>query len=792
MTMYHEKTGMTLLDGVAGAKAVSRINSLAPISWPVVLEFGQHKLHVAQDGTLILVHDGPLSDNPALGERVEFGEFSFHVTDGAIEVGPQIASLALNGTSVPPLSLRFRPSVIREWAPAGTVLGEIEAVASGNVSFILEASSLPAEIVGPELRATAPVPAGPQSAIIRAENAVGTMSMEISLPGPSVIFRGQHDPTLPAFAGPLGSETEFYSPRGASLHPTGSGRWVYVDASATGAGNGTSLANAYTTIQAAIDDHIAGDSILVEPGVYVEDTYSGVLRGPSPNQFGVTKQNQATATDRVKISRRGAGRVEITATDPLGGWVRCTRGDADDNPNWKSLWRTTFRPTNTSLGLHARVLVQAGHIAFLRVSAAGYSTTEQMFSQNDSTKWWDNANSELTGSLLGNALTLTSASVFGAYAAGTLTDAVAVMHYSPGNNTVQGAILSHTPATGQITASFAQTTYGDGVILLNVARDIDAPGQWAFKNNRNGSYTMFFWPYDDSKMDQIRITERENIFEMDSAANWTFYGLDFTGCGGQALRTGSPIRSIQNASLDRANLYFEECRAAQYVGEWGIGIDLERCPGLKLFNSTIEYGIGGKGISVVRSPGAWTDRCLVASVSNTGVNLSTAYEQVFSYSEVRDIRSTHGNGISIYQGAERVLVWGNKISTGGGIGITNQSSAELWIGMNLVTAPEGDIFGHRAIENNSGFPPVRRGETAPFTGVITYLNNSVPPWREATGSESIMGMITGRTSNAIHHACNNVSMGESIRLYTDQSIPRPTWLGTGRRTTRLSVDTRTT
>lgn len=575
-------------------------------------------------------------------------------------------------------------------------------------------------------------------------------------PESSTVFRGQHDPASSEFAGPSGGETTFLSPRGAVLHPTGSGRWVYVNNAATGLNNGTSPANAYTTIQAAIDDHLAGDSILVEPGVYVESTYSGVLRGPAPNAFGVTKANQATATDRVKISRRGTGRVEITATDPITGWVECVSGDADNNPNWASMWKTTFTPSAVP-AMVARVLVQDSVMAFLRVSGNGYTTTQQMFSQNDTTKWWDSANSGMSGVKAGSVLTLTSASVFGAYAAGTLDDAVAVIHYSPGNNTVQGEILSHTPGSNQITATFTQSTYGNGVILLNVAKDINAAGQWAYKDIGGGSYTLFFWPYDEAKMDKIRITARENVFEADSAANWTFYGLDFTGSGGAGIRKGTPVRSIQNANLDREGLHFEECRMAQFVGDFAIGIDMERAQGLKLFNSTVEFGINGKGISVVKSAGAWTDQCLVASVGNTGVNLSSGLEQVFSYSEIRDVRSTHGNGMSIYQGADKVVVWGNKIATSGGIGLTHQESANLWLGMNLVVCPIGDQFGNRGIENNGTNPPNK--STVVFSGSITTLNNSVTPWPTATGSETPTGITNNKTANATHNACNNASFG---------------------------------
>ncbi|MDK3074110.1 hypothetical protein QO034_13390, partial [Sedimentitalea sp. JM2-8] len=90
-------------------------------------------------------------------------------------------------------------------------------------------------------------------------------------PAPSsAIYRGQHDPDDVDFAGPIGGEAEFLSPRGNVLHPTGSGVYRYVDGTVPSSGDGLSPATAYKTITEAVIAARAGDCVLVEPGIYGE------------------------------------------------------------------------------------------------------------------------------------------------------------------------------------------------------------------------------------------------------------------------------------------------------------------------------------------------------------------------------------------------------------------------------------------------------------------------------------------------------------------------------------------
>lgn len=558
-----------------------------------------------------------------------------------------------------------------------------------------------------------------------------------------LIYRGQHDPALPAFAGPTGGETTFTSPRGTVLHPTGTGVWRYVDVAATGANNGTSPTDAYTTIQAAVTAARAGDSIVIEPGRYPEAILIGA--------------DYATETDRIKLCRRGTGAVVLDATNALGSWIECVDGDADDNPNWANIWKTTYDPGAGTIPMVGRSLRQSDVPAWLRVSGYGYNATDQMWCRNDYTKFWTLENAGLTGSKSGSVITLTSA-VYGGYASGDLGDAYSMTH-GAGNQTYLGAVLTHTPGSNQITATFTASSYSNGALLLNVAKDINAAGQWAFKDNGDGTYTIFFWPYDDTKMDEIRFTEREYAINTASAEYWTIYGVDTVGAGGNADRKGCGFWSNFSRTKTLYGLHFEECSVRNYVNSenLGQGIAYDGAPDLNCWNCSFEYGTGGKGISIVNSPGGWTDQCLVKRVSYTAVNLSTAKEQVFSYSEIRDIRTTHGNGMSLYQGTREVVVWGNIFDTDVGIACTNQLSANIWFGMNFITCPEESEFGRRGLENNGNLPPER--DSTVFSGVITYLNNSCVPSPTAALTGNYAGMATGRTTNATHNACNNVSMG---------------------------------
>lgn len=790
MTYYSEKTGTTLLTAVPGATAVTRINGMVPPAWPTVLWFGDHALQIAQNGELTLVHDGPLSQNPAVGERVDTGSFSFHLTDGATETGVQTATVVLNGVAVPPTSVRIRPETVTEDAAPGTVLGTLEAVATAPVSFVLEASSLPAEIVGNELRSTAPIPAGKHSATVRAINAEGSLSEVVSLPAPSNIYRGQHPATDTKYAGPMGGEAEFLSPRGNVLHPTGSGVYRYVDGTVPSSGDGLSPATAYKTIAEAVTVARAGDSILVEPGVYAEQlgTASGSPFGPAQN---------GTKTDRVKLCRRGTGKVEITATDALSGWAECVSGDAGGNSNWESLWKVNV-PASHPIPLDACVLQQSGEPAFLRVSGHGYDATEEMFSRQNKDFYWTAANGGVSGvtknangidtsttgltgaELNGETVELSSATVFGSYSAGDLDDAIAAFQVMPGNSSAKAPVTSHNGSTiifdytGYKNSKSAYG-YGDGVALINVPKDISAPGQWAYKKEGDGSFTIYFWPYDDSRMDEIRLTSRTTVMNFGRAEYWTFYGIDGSCPGGKGSRDGRVFWSNQYASTDRHGLIFEECKASQFgSGGPGLGIDMSRTPDCRVLNCTVDYGFGGRGMTISRSPNSWGDQCLIKRQSFTGMKLSAGANTVFSYSEISDIRSVHGNGMSIYQGAENIVVWGNIIDmTGGGIGMTNQESANLWIGMNLVISSEVELQ-HRGIENNGTWPPNYYGSGEVFSGDIVYLNNSVAPWLTATGGEAkVNGLVTGKTTNAKHSACNNVAFGGPIDPENDGYYPQP-------------------
>ncbi|MDK3075975.1 right-handed parallel beta-helix repeat-containing protein, partial [Sedimentitalea sp. JM2-8] len=342
--------------------------------------------------------------------------------------------------------------------------------------------------------------------------------------------------------------------------------------------------------------------------------------------------------------------------------------------------------------------------------------TEEMFSRQNKDFYWTAAdggvsgvtkdasgNDNTIGPTIGVTVELTSAAVFGSYPAGALDDAVATIQVMPGNSSAKAPVTSHSGSTIIFDYTGASTVgygYGDGVALINVAQDISAGGQWAYKTEGDGSFTLYFWPYNASKMDEIRLTSRNTVMNFGRAEYWTFYGIDGTAPGGTAARDGQVFWSNEYAATYRYGLRFEECKASQFgSGGTGFGIDMSRTPECQVLNCTVDYGFGGRGAALSFSSDSWMDQCLIKRQSFTGMRLSAGERTVFSYSEISDIRSVHGNGMSIYQGAEDIVVWGNIIDmTGGDIGMTNQESANLWIGMNLVICSEAELQ-NRGIEN---------------------------------------------------------------------------------------------
>lgn len=588
-------------------------------------------------------------------------------------------------------------------------------------------------------------------------------------PAAVAIYRGQHDQDDAAFAGPVGGagDAAFVSPNGADLHPTGSGEWVYVDAAASGANNGTSPTDAYTTIQAAVSAASAGDCILIEPGVYPESV-----------NLANWGSNPATATDRVKLSRRGAGKVQITGADAVGTWTQATNGQADGNPNWANLYWSDFTPS-ADVAVGDAVLLQSGVLGAITMLGDGMSTTDDMLLPQHKTLWWDGTDggsqiSDLVKSGNTGTITITS-SHFETYPQGYL-DGCEIWLNLANNEAYFVTIDSHNAATGQIvfTLPGGKNWTTEQMALRNVLSQIGAPGQWGYRDNGDGSYRVWFWPYDSGTLSETRISTRQFCVDVNSAQNFTLYGIDMVGAGGEFTsnsREGCGIRFFQKntGGYNPVGNWIEECRAESCV--W-LGMDLSNGSGTRVYNCSVEKIISGKGFifdSCSDSIYAYLKTDLTGS---TAVSVYGQTRCAFLYSSVGEVRSVHGNGVSNYnEFTNGFWAHGNEIGTGFAIGATQQDGGNAFWTCNVMKLGPG--IAERGFEDNSNLPSGYDRSSGggystvealfPTPPMLSWVCNTVLPWAGAADSESTTSIQYMNTTRCEHYLGGNAIFGNAVK-----------------------------
>ncbi len=765
MTTYNERNSFSLLTGSSDFDndplTVRQVDDVVITEWPHIIDLATGCIEIQEDGTVTFDDKNRPDLNPNVGEPLDLGSFTYTLWDGEDETDPSTATITLYGTAVPATQLLLSETRPIDDYVTGTQVGTF--ISNGTdpaVYSVVDADGLPVSVTDDQLLTTGALTAGTYTPVFRTTNAAGSFDQAIEIevqPAATAIYRGQHDPALRP--GPLGGEATFVADDGTVLHPTGSGVYRYVDASVSSSGDGLSLANAYKTVQEGMNAASAGDTILIEPGYYPE------------HPVKVVGSNMANATDRIKMCRRGGGRVEIGGGDLVSGWTQCVSGDANGNSDFASIYKTTI-PDTWAIALEGAVLQQSGEMAFICMTAPGYAgVTENMFSRNDTPKFYEIGTgdaADLTESKTGDIITLTSPTVFGSYAAGDLDDALIMMLHAQGNNTVLVPVSSHNASTGVATIDVGSYyTFNNKFAIVNAVSDLSAPGQWGFTHDSGaGTYTLYFWPYDAAKLDEIRLSARTRGFTISDGDYYTLYGLDFVDTGGDTHTTGYGFLSGQ-PSLFIDNFTMRECRAARFSNSINVAraMFFDQFTNVTIENNTLEFVQDGGGFNITECSGS-VQYNLVQSIGGNGWGNAKNNGLIAAYNKIANIRSAHGNGMSVYLGCQDMLLWGNIFDTKQGIGLTCQESNNIWVAMNLFVVPQFEPQG-RAYDNNGAQVPVVTRNTDDFilNGVHVFLNNTTALWPGAIVGDEGSGVTYGQTPSATHHMVNNVTAGSFTREY---------------------------
>lgn len=762
MTVYSERTSATLLTGASDADGdamtIRQIDGEVVSSWPHVKELTNGSVSIAENGTVTYDDGGSLSSHPTVGNNLEDGTFTFTVWDGQDESAEQTATITIYGTTVAPTAIIASTTRPLDDLSTGTTMAALSAIGTAPFTYsITNADGMPISISGSNIVTTGALTVGSYDVGVQVTNAVSSYTQTITFEvrdADTAVFYGTHTPTQRP--GPLGGEGSFTTTDGVDLAPSGSGVWRYVDAGATGAGDGSTLTDAHTTIGAAVTASSPGDVIVVEAGNYPESISL------------VFNTVYGTAADPLRICRRGTGKVVIDGGDLATGIVDAVSGDAANNSNWSNLKKfTVSSPTIDPSGWALR----QGDDFLTPVITGNYADTAEMFFIGDDRKYFTSANTgDLTDSQTGFDISFESATIFGGYASGELDSASIVYMYAPGNN-VETLPLTFDAATdtATITTATSGRTYNGGFAIVNSVKDISAAGQWGYTDDGGGNYTIYFWPV-SADVTNVRYSERTRGFQGENHDHITLYGIDILGQGGVNQNEGLCFFFFDNDNTDITvsdGVKAIECRFG-HIGNrdgWGRPLNVTSLKDAEIRNCTVEYSWNSGGIATSycdRLNGSYNK---IDHIGRNGWGWSKSFECICTYNSFTKIESIHGNGMSCYLECNFMLFWGNYFDTGYGVSFTRQESANIWIGFNVAIISE---TLQRGIEDNGTQVGEHPSGTFLTGGTVSVINNTVSPWRTSPDPmvTTANGMNFGTTTGNTHNARNNVTAGGIGRIDT--------------------------
>lgn len=595
----------------------------------------------------------------------------------------------------------------------------------------------------------------------------------VSSPGTSAFTMphyGITDPTV--LVGPAETAQNFVTPRGKSLEPTGTGIRRFVDGSVAISGDGLTLTTAYKTITEAVNAAGAGDLILILPGLYPED----VTTDPWPSQKGTAAHPVRLA----KLSLAGAGGVvEITGTDEVNGWTACTGvSDVFGSAHWANIHYVDISlDPSPEVELKDAILQEPGAngeliMGSVAMIAEDMQNAYDMLIARHAELWFDGDDTgssiaDLTKTAETGAITFRTSYFEAANWPQGVLDNSEVWVNLAGNTNFKTEITSHVAATGDIsftnTRTEAWTT--KQLALRNVPYAISGPGQWAFRDNGNGTWRIWYWPNNPANIEQVRISSRNKGIDLDNSSHWVLFGIKISGIGGPEPsdgRAGGVYAKQQNLA-ERYNIYFEQCRITACNGG---GIALVNFDGVELYDCTIDRIPMGRGVVLNKSKRFVADGNKILLTGITALSLATAEEALISNNHIGEIRSVHGNGASAYLIAKKLWVHGNFTETKFAIGFAIQDGGDFWFTCNLFKLGPG--VASRANDDNSNTPAGWGRNTTGFTSVlghfptparIRYYSNTYLPWAGADPSTAANALQIGNTTHAEHDAAGNVIFG---------------------------------
>lgn len=251
------------------------------------------------------------------------------------------------------------------------------------------------------------------------------------------------------------------------------------------------------------------------------------------------------------------------------------------------------------------------------------------------------------------------------------------------NSVYTPEILSYDPASNTITMEQIGVLYTERDYLYSIIGSVglmDTPGEFGFQGD-----TLYIWPgdSDDPSEHEYSISERSIGVGIAGSDYLNVEGFHVFGFFSEAAQEGVCIRAISpaNSFLEITDNEVSHSHGYANILVGNDGTDI------KISGNNVHWNRSGTGIHVITGARITVDDNIVAFVERNGIWLQEATDSSITRNVMSDIKSSHANGVSVYQASDNVLVAGNIISTGGfNFPITFSASSNLFVTGNLVDA----------------------------------------------------------------------------------------------------------
>jgi len=308
------------------------------------------------------------------------------------------------------------------------------------------------------------------------------------------------------------------------------------------------------------------------------------------------------------------------------------------------------------------------------------------------------------------------------------------------NIVVPTLITAYDPATHKITFNdVGQTLYTGRDVKWSVVNHPDLitqAGEYAYRGGK-----IYAWLRNPG-MSEISVGSKQWVFNIYQKSYITIDGFIAQKCVGldNEYNLGSPVvvGEWENAPWDTHHIVVRDVESRLFRSYEGApGISVRFADTVLIDNCTVHDCQMANGIKADDgSTNVTIQNCDVYRAGYTGIWMKQVTGGVIYNNKVHDLYATHGNGISVYQSCNGVVVAKNRVYDVGGYSLTLSASANLYFLNNVLLNQIGE-WGSES------------------SGLIYFLNNLM--LSSETNTLYVGGDSAGST--ATYRVLNNVISG---------------------------------